>query len=379
MGKTKPGIVYLRKNMFRPKSFHLQWHITERCNLHCKHCYSDPALLKNELSLQELIGILNQYVEQIEKWELPKRAVRISFTGGEPFIRKDFFDLLEKCYENRNITQYGILTNGTLLNRSIIKKLKDLKVDYIQVSLEGTKKTNDYIRGKGTFEKIIRAIKLLREERISISISMTVSKTNIQDVPAVINLAKDLKINFLGIRRLVPLGRSKEVKEMVLTPEEVRKLFLYILKIKRDFKANIGIGCEDGILAQEMHYSPVGCSAGYASFTVLPNGDIYPCRRLPLLSGNLLKQSFSNIYYNSKELQRLRNLNNINDVCQSCPFFNECHGGAKCINYAYFGDPFSPSPQCWRIFKELPDPNLKWRASKKEKEKRLDQKWIEED
>lgn len=365
--------------MFKPKSFHLQWHITERCNLHCKHCYTDPTLLKDELAFRDLIKILEQYLEQIKIWRLPKRDVRISFTGGEPFIRKDFFGLLEKCYESRDITRCGILTNGMFLTQNIINRLKDLKIDYIQVSLEGAEKTNDYIRGKGTFKKIIKAIRLLKKEGIATGISMTVSKINIQDVPAIVNLSENLKVDFFGIRRLVPFGRGKEMKKSILTPGEVRKLFLYVLKIKRDFKNHIGLGCEDGILAQEMHYFPVGCSAGYTSFTVLPNGDVYPCRRLPLLSGNLLKQSFGDIYYNSKQLQGLRNLNNINDTCRACPYFNECHGGAKCINHSYFGNPFAPSPQCWRLFEELPNPGLKWKIGKKKREEKLDQKWIERD
>lgn len=364
--------------MFRPKSFHLQWHITERCNLHCKHCYSDPVFLENELSLSDLIKIFDQYLEQIKSWELPRKDVRISLTGGEPFMRKDFFQLLEKCYENQSRIRYGVLTNGISLNKDIISKLGDLKIDYIQVSLEGGRKINDYIRGEGTFKKIIEAIKLSRKEGIPTGISMTVSKVNVHDVPTVINLAKDLKVNFLGIRRFVPIGRSKEMKKTVLDPKEVKKLFLYLWKMGNDLKLNIGIGCEDGILAQDMHYSSRNCSAGYASFTVLPNGDVYPCRRLPLFSGNLLKQSFSDIYYNSKELQRLRNLNNINDACQACPYFHECLGGAKCINYAYFGNPFYPSPQCWRLFEELPDSDLRWDSSKKKKERRLNPQWIKE-
>ena len=72
--------------MFQPKSFHFQWHITERCNLHCKHCYINPKFLKEELSLKILIGILDQYLELIKKWKLSKRDTRISFTGGEPFF-----------------------------------------------------------------------------------------------------------------------------------------------------------------------------------------------------------------------------------------------------------------------------------------------------
>ena len=75
---------------FKPRSFHLQWHITERCNLRCRHCYQDPAFLKEEVGTKELIKILEDFIGQIKAWNLPKETVRISLTGGEPFVRKDF-------------------------------------------------------------------------------------------------------------------------------------------------------------------------------------------------------------------------------------------------------------------------------------------------
>jgi len=360
--------------MFKPKSFHLQWHITERCNLHCKHCYYDPQFLKNELGLSELAKILEKFINQINLWQLPKEAVRISFTGGEPFVRKDFFEILQKCYENQDLFFYGILTNGILLNRENIKKIKDLRVNYVQISLEGMKKINDSIRGKGTFNKIIKSVILLKREKISVNISMTVSKVNVADVFKVISLAKELGVS-VSIRRLVPIGRGGEMGKLVLSPIEVKKLYSNILEIKEKYWNKISLGCEDGILVQNLRYSPEGCSAGYASFSVLPNGDVYPCRRLPIYAGNLIKESFSEIYYNSKPLQKLRNLNNVNDMCQHCPFFIECHGGAKCIANAYFSNPFSPDPQCWRLFKKLPDKNLKLKNFT-QKEEKLDPKWV---
>lgn len=361
--------------MFKPVSFHLQWHITERCNLHCRHCYQNPEFLKSELESRQLVKILEKFINQIKIWELARKNIRISFTGGEPFLKKDFFDILQKCYENQTLFSYGILTNGVLLNQEIIRRLKDLKVDYIQISLEGMQKTNDSIRGKGVFKKIMGIIGLLKNEGIPINISMTVSKANIADVPMVINLAKRLKIG-VGIRRLIPIGKGKEMENLLLSPEEVKELYLKILEMRQNLWDGVGLGCEEGILSQELHYFPKGCSAGYASFTVLPNGDVYPCRRLPIYSGNLLNQGFSDIYYNSKTLQELRNLNNINGACQGCPFFNECHGGAKCISYAYFGSPFAPDPQCWRLSKKLPARNLKWEDVKQKRGEKLDFNWL---
>ncbi len=362
---------------FKPKSFHFQWHITERCNLRCKHCYQDPSFLKQEVSTQELIKILEDFIKQIKEWNLPKERVRISFTGGEPFIRKDFFKLLNRCYQNRSKFRYGILTNGTLLNKEIIKKLKSLKVDYVQISLEGTEKVNDSVRGKGVFKKAVKAMKLLKNEGMATNFSMTVSRVNLKEVPRLVSLSKKLG-TILAVRRCVPCGSGKALKDSLLTPKEVRSLWHYILKTKKTLESQIGLGCEDGMLVQDFSdYRPGECSAGYVSFTVLPNGDVYPCRRLPIWSGNLLKQSFETIYYNSKPLQELRNRNNINDVCYFCSHYEKCHGGAKCIAFSYFGDASSPDPQCWRLFEKLPDSKLKWRNSVRRRRESLNPRYIE--
>jgi len=351
----------LNEYQYQPKSFHLQWHITERCNLACKHCYFDPKFLKNELSLEQLFKILDDYLRLIKKWKLPRQTSRISITGGEPMVRDDFFKFLEKCYENKEFTRYGILINGILLNNQNLARLKELKVDYAQVSLEGMKKTNDEIRGKGTFEKIVEAAKLLVKNKMPTSISVTITKQNLKDVHLLVKLAKKLGVNSLSLRRFIPLGRGKLMKKLIISPQETKELYLYILKsnqkLKNDgLKLRLSIGCEDGILAQE-GYRANTCVAGYSSLTILPNGDVYPCRRLPIYVGNVLKQSLEEIFYNSGELKKLRNPQNTNIRCQNCPYFEKCKGGAKCVSYGYWKDTyledpqFLPDPQCWGLFK----------------------------
>jgi len=349
------------KLRYQPNSFHLQWHITERCNLACKHCYFDKRFLKNELSLNQLFVVFDGYINLLEKWKLPRKASRISITGGEPIIRDDFFDFLEKYYQNREKTRCGILTNGILLDDEKITKLERFKIDYAQVSLEGMREKNDEIRGKGTFKKIVRVAKLLVKSGITINISITVTKQNLRDIPLLIELAKKLRVNNLGLRRFIPIGRGEEMKRLMLFPQETRELYLYIVKTNQKLadqklKLRINIGCEDGILAQE-GYRVNTCVAGYSSLTILPNGDVYPCRRLPIYVGNVLKQSLEEIFYKSEELKKLRDPKNINVRCQNCTYFDECQGGAKCVSYGYWKDSyledpqFLPDPQCWRLFK----------------------------
>lgn len=360
---------------FKPKSFHFQWHTTERCNLHCKHCYIDKKFIKEETSTKGLFIILDKYIKQMNEWGLDRDRTRITFMGGEPLIRKDFFDLLQKVYNNPSISNFGLSTNGTLIDKDIVSKLSSLNTNYVQVSLEGREKINDEIRGKGVFKKAINSLNLFKKAGITTSISMTVSKMNIKEVPYLIKLSQELNINSLGIRRFIPIGGAKELKKFLLSPQEIKKLYLFISDTVKKTGMRIGLGCEDGILAQERHYLPSSCSAGYLSFTVLPNGDIYPCRRMPIYSGNLLKQSFSDIYYNSEELKKIRNINNIADVCQSCPYFIECRGGAMCMRYAYFGSISAPDPQCWRLFEKLPESH--WIKKISSKETRLNKRMVE--
>lgn len=345
---------------YQPDSFHLQWHITERCNLRCKHCYMEEKFLKNELSLEKLFKVLDNYLKLVKKWEIPRQKTRISITGGEPLVRKDFFKFLERCYQHKDLTKYGILTNGILINNELVKRFKKLEVDYVQVSLEGMKTNNNYIRGEGTFKKIVKAVEILVKGGIDVGISVTLTKKNIGDIKSLVKLAKELGVTTLGLRRFVPIGRGEGIKNLILPVQDVKKLYLYIAEENKElFRSNsklkIGMGCEDGILAQE-GYPVNGCVAGYSSVTILPNGDVYPCRRLPIYVGNVLSQSFEDIFYNSKEMQKLRDPSNLNEKCKNCSYSNECKGGAKCVSYGYWRDSyiddpqFLPDPQCWRLF-----------------------------
>ncbi len=364
-------------NTFKPKSFHLQWHITERCNLKCKHCYFDPVYLKNELSMDKLLSFLEQYLELMKKWGLDRKKNRVSITGGEPLKRNDFFELFEMLYENREKTRYALMTNATTLEKKTVKRIAELKPENVQVSLEGIGKANDQIRGEGSFEKARAGIRLLVSEGLNVSISMTVTRANLNQIPGMLDFCKKEGIRSIGIRRLVPIGRGEKIRSLMLSPTETKRLYQYILK-KQQANDNplfrIGIGCEGGIVSQEGLFNPKTCSAGYNSITVLPNGDVFPCRRLPLKAGNILEKSLEDIYYSSNELIKLRNLNNSDPACKACPYWIECRGGAKCVSFGYFSNPFAPDPQCWRLFEKLPHSHFEPKISENQ---RLDEEFVE--
>ncbi len=342
-----------------PPSFHLQWHITERCNLSCKHCYFNKEFTKNELSFEQLTEIFYQYLEITEKWEIPRENNLISISGGEPLVREDLFDLLGLLKKHRGKLRYGLMSNGTLITKPVAKKLKKLGIKAVQISLEGVGETNDKIRGKGSFKKAERGIDMLINQGIAVLISTTITKENLTGINELIGFCIKKGINYLGIRRFVPIGRGKAIKDKMLEPLQVRELYLSLLQKNRELqnkgiKLHIMFGCEDSIIAQEKCYEPHGCNAGYYSFSILPNGDVYACRRLPILLGNILKDGFYKIYYHSDAIKRIRASQKPSNACQNCEFWNKCLGGAKCISYGYFGSLNMPDPQCWKIFKKLP-------------------------
>jgi len=346
----------------KPRTFHLQWHITDKCNWNCKHCYQTDDYLENELNIEGLFHILNQYIDIVKLWKIKGS---INLTGGEPFLRKDFFELLERIHENRDvIPRVGVLTNGSFITREIARKLKILDISQVQLSLEGTKQTNDEIRDKDSFEKIINASKVLVEEGIHTVFSFTSSKKNYEDFLKVVELGKEIGVNRVWTDRLVPYGHGKQLKDDMLEPLQLKEYYESINKISKKLNeagSNTIVPTHRSLyfLAAEDKMSHRGyiCPAGERLTTVMPNGDVFPCRRLPIKVGNLMEQSFFEIWYGNDILWKLRDRNEVNQLCLKCEYFEKCMGGARCVTYAYCDSPFAPDPQCWKAFDTLPSQN----------------------
>ncbi len=357
------------KRLPAPRSLHLQWHITEKCNLRCKHCYTESKYLENELSEEELYRVLDQYKELLNKWNISKKDTHLTLTGGEPLLRKEFFPLIERFYENKSLFRYNVMSNGMLIDRKIARKLKELEVENVQLSIEGMEKNNDEIRGQGTFKRIVNAAKVLKDENLHISFSLTVFRQNFKDIEKLIELCLSLGVNVLGVGRLVPWGRGEEMRKKILTPPQVKELYEYVFKknkelsrVKKDFF--ISTGCSNSLwCASDPGFKPHGCSAGYDCLTPMPNGDVLPCRRLPIKVGNVKEKTLFEIWYESNILWKLRNLKNFSETCRNCNFWRDCKGGARCVAYGYFKNEFAPDPQCWVRYNELPEKNYNSKIS----------------
>jgi len=329
--------------------FYFQWHITEKCNLRCKHCYHAAYTSANELSLSELILIGDKIDSTLKKWDIDGT---LSITGGEPFMVMDkLFPLLQHINSLETITHLDLLTNGSLLDEGILLDLKGFKkLRRVQVSLEaGNRELNDQIRGNGSFEKTLSAIRLLKKNGFQVAVMMTISNINKNEVEPLVDMLKQEGVDTFSAERFIPEGVGSNLKDEFLAPEEVKDIFhgIYSLAMKED---KIRILLYRPLFALLDGNDPtVGalCSAGNNALTIMHDGTIYPCRRLPIPIGNALTDSLYKVWYTSEVLWNLRNPGNIKGKCSGCDFIPTCRG-CRAMAYAITGDYLAEDPQCWK-------------------------------
>jgi radical SAM protein with 4Fe4S-binding SPASM domain len=339
---------------YRPPHLVLQWHITERCNFRCAHCYQD-TYNGGELPFQDLLVILTQFTDLLDRWDRRTGSSRvrahINVTGGEPFIRPDFLDLLAAFAEKRDRLTFGILTNGSLIDADLARRLRGLGPAYVQVSVEGTEETNDRIRGPAAHGRAVRALQALAQEGIPTTISFTAQRSNFREFPAVARLGRDLRATRVWADRVIPAGNGAALAEQMLSPTETREFFEIMYQAHGE--AVRGFCRTEIAMMRALQFLvgggiPYRCGAGDTLVTVQPNGDLYPCRRMPIRVGSVLERPLAELYYTSDLFLALRDRGRVPAGCRSCRYVRECRGGLRCLAYAMHGDPFTPDPGCWR-------------------------------
>lgn len=337
------------------KRLTLQWHITARCNQRCRHCYQE-TYQGPELSLPEIMQVVAQYRELLESLNTGQdKAFRdkafghVNITGGEPLYREDFWDILDLFSRQRPFLSFGLLTNGSLITTESADRLRKLGVSFVQVSVEGDQATHDMIRGPGNFKRTLAAIRTLRKAGLYTMVSFTSHRDNFETFPAVARAVRRCRADKLWTDRLVPIGHGRDLTSGTLTPREAMSFFATVrreqAKGMRNKLAGLEISLERAL--QFLHGgSMYRCQAGDTLLTILENGDVLPCRRLPLVAGNVLSKSLSQIYYDNSVFRNLRQERIPLAGCRTCPYFIHCGGGARCLSYAVSGDPFLPDQGC---------------------------------
>jgi len=326
---------------------YFQWHITDACNFRCRHCYQDNFTKDSEVGLGDLIKVYNNIASSAGD-----KKVVINLTGGEPFLRADFFDLLTYLDRQEKTEELAVITNGSLISEGLIRKLGAVgKLKQVKVSLDGaTEKTNDLIRRPGSFRAVCENINLLREKTdLEVIVMLTVMRSNSYELPALFQLCRDLKVGGLIIERFIPLGQSRGLKAEVIGKDEWRRVAGDIFEFLELWQEiNDVLACkafwikfkDDGaeLLGAE-------CNLGEDSFAIMPNADLFPCRRFGLKIGNLLRENFSDIVKKSAVLKDVTDKSKLKGKCGSCHLEN-CRG-CRALAYALGKDYLAEDELCW--------------------------------
>jgi radical SAM protein with 4Fe4S-binding SPASM domain len=351
-----------KKPLKESKDFYFQWHITNKCNLRCSHCYQESYTDESDLSIDELKDIANKIFSTMAKWQ---KKGDISITGGEPLIKKELFPLLSYLDNSDEISRLDVLCNGILITDEIASKLEKIKkLNNIQISLDGaTPEIHDQIRGPGTFEKALRGIRILVSHGIDVKVMFTLQRLNRGEIPSLIDLAIKEKISGITIERMVPTGSGKDKKDAILKPKELQKIFQYIsdrsdieyakgnkLRVLKYRPLWININpCRAALGTQTVPHEELGaiCSIGYDGLCIMPDASVLACRRLPISIGNLKNDSIEKIWFESELLCQIRDKRNLKGKCKSCEHIPRC-SGCRSMAYALTGDHLAEDPQCWK-------------------------------
>lgn len=324
---------YLQSNYFT-----LQWHVTQACDLHCKHCYDRSEI--SPLTLEQGIAILDQFREFVLKKNV---RGQVTFTGGNPLLYKHFNELYEEAAK-RNFS-IAILGNPT--TKDILESLQQIQpLSFYQVSLEGMQEHNDSIRGAGHFERIMKFLKILKELSIYSMVMLTLTRENMGQV---LELAEFLrgKVDLFTFNRLSQTGEGAALE--TAAKEKYRE---FLQKYLKAAKSNPTMALKDNLIniVKSEQGEKVfggctgfGCGAAFNFCSLLPNGDLHACRKFQSPIGNILNSSLLELFDSqAAEQYRLGP-----EECRECRIRPVCGGCQAVIQSSGLDISLHRDPYCF--------------------------------
>ncbi|MCX6303081.1 MAG: radical SAM/SPASM domain protein, ACGX system [Bacteroidia bacterium] len=335
--------------------FAFQWHITDSCDQRCRHCYIFSENNHNNLKEMSWTGIESVF-ENCQ--DMCKKANRIPYfyiTGGDPILHSRFWDLME-LFKSHNI-DFTILGNPFHLNDKVCKKLKDYGCERYQLSIDGLRETHDAMRKKGSFDSTIEKIKCLHKAGIRSAIMTTVSGVNAEELPGIIDLVVENKVNVFAFARYAPTSFEKSTH---LTPDQYRSLLEVCWQKFEQYKdSETSFNLKDHLWTLFLHEKGLfkvpeklnddviyeGCNCSNCHLTILPQGEVYACRRFESNIGNAFTENLYDIFTGEK-MDVYRDYNKF-EKCSSCELKRFCRG-CPAVTYGYTGNFYGVDPQCWK-------------------------------
>ncbi len=339
------------------------WEITRSCNLNCIHCRAaaEKGPYPGELSTQKILTTL----DEIEKVGKPI----IILTGGEPLLREDIFEIAK--YGDKKGFRMVLATNGTLVNEKNMKKMLESGIQRISLSIDGSsaKQHDDFRKVDGAFQSVMDAVEICKEFNMPFQINTTITKLNILEIPAILDLAIKLGAIALHIFLLVPTGRGKELAEQEIPADEYERILNWFYDQHKKVPLQLKATCaphyyrilrqrakEDGIKVDFKNFGldavTKGCLGGKGFCFISHTGIVQPCGYLELNCGDIKKETFDYIWENSKIFNELRNEDEYKGKCGICEYRKVC-GGCRARAYEVTGDYLNEEPYCVYTPKKL--------------------------
>jgi radical SAM protein with 4Fe4S-binding SPASM domain len=323
------------------------WELTLACNLRCNHCASSAGLPRpNELTTAEALKICDQFSDLL--------VHEVDFTGGEPFLRKDWMEIAQYVV-GLGITT-NIVTNGLAVDSKTVAEMKQVGISNVGISLDGLEKTHDTIRGlKGSHQHVLKTIGLVQEANINVIVITTVNDLNIHELSDIRQSLQSLGVSLWRLQPLIPIGRVKNCRELEMSSQGILELGNFIRAwTPKAATKGMQIICSDGLEYIEGTENPnnpwLGCPGGVVACGITSDGKVKCCLSLPdeVVEGDLRKNDLWDIWFHPESFTFSRNfvLDQLGYNCISCDKGSECKGGCSVSSYAATGD-FHNDPYCF--------------------------------
>lgn len=325
--------------MFAPAfPLHFVLILGNRCNLACVHCSSSAGKHGS-------LGFSTAEAQDIILQMVRIGVVDVAFSGGEPLLRRDLEQLIR--FAKSNGLSAGTSTNGYALTDRRADSLKAAGLDRLQVSLDGTREAHERVRGPGTFDRAVAAIRRSVAAGLRTNICFTAMRSNAHLLAEMIGLAVGFGVSGFNLSQFVPTGRGAAAEG--LEPWTAKRLLEIWLEAKARHPKLHMTAHSSGLaaLSPAAEHCRGGCQAGISIGCITADGAVTPCVMFPLSLGNIKERPLGEIWSTSSTVATLKS-RAVKGACAGCAHRIDC-GGCRASAWVRTGDMMAQDPYCWLV------------------------------